>query len=76
MCIKEFVDYIDSLPIKQDYIVKLCYGYSKDDMEECNVLLCLDGDLNYYWLNDWYEGQEFVEVKGFIPIQDVDFSNV
>ena len=25
----------------------------------------------YYWLNDWYEGQEHVELIGFIPVDQI-----
>lgn len=33
-----------------------------------NELLLLDSDIKFYWENDWWEGEENVELIGFIPI--------
>lgn len=59
--------------IHQDYIVKLKYRYSFEERYTIeNQILEYDGSENeYVWLDDWNEGQDDVEVLGYIAVQDV-----
>lgn len=59
--------------IHQDYIVKLKYRYSFEERYTIeNQILEYDGSENeYIWLDDWNEGQDDVEVLGYIAVQDV-----
>lgn len=59
-------------------IVTLKYKY---DFEENytieNQILEYDAkDDTYVWLNDWYEGQTYVEVLGYIFLSDVNTANL
>lgn len=62
-----------STTIHQDYIVKLKYRYSFEEQYTIeNQILEYDGSENeYIWLDDWNEGQDDVEVLGYIAVQDV-----
>ena len=57
----------------QDYIIKLKYRYSFEEKYTIeNQILEYDGSENeYIWLDDWDEGQDDVEVLGYIAVQDV-----
>lgn len=59
--------------IHQDYIVKLKYRYSFEERYTIeNQILEYDGSEDeYVWLDDWDEGQDDVEVLGYIAVQDV-----
>ena len=59
--------------IHQDYIVKLKYRYSFEERYTIeNQILEYDGSKDeYVWLDDWNEGQDDVEVLGYIAVQDV-----
>ena len=59
--------------VHQDYIVKLKYKYSFEERYTIdNEILEYDGhEGEYMWLNDWNEGQDDVEVLGYIAVQDV-----
>lgn len=75
LCLDEFFDIIETMPCT-DYIVKLRYRYGwEKEWTVSNEILEYYADSkseNYIWLNDWFEGQQWVEIMGFMPIEDVD----
>ena len=38
-------------------------------------LYAADGGL-FTWLSDWWEGQKYVEVLGFLPVDELSFHNL
>ena len=74
MSIKEFFKYLETKDIETQ-IVYLRYKYSwEDDWIYSNQILEVDMsvDGSYIWNSDWNEGQEDVEVLGFIAVSDVE----
>lgn len=72
MSIKEFFKYLETKNIETQ-IVYLRYKYSwEDDWIYSNQILEVDIDGSYIWNSDWNEGQEDVEVLGFIAVSDVE----
>lgn len=66
----EFGKWLDNLKYKRDMIVLIKMKYSSESKYTyTNELLMFDGD--YYWENDWDEGQQDVEFLGAIPVGDV-----
>lgn len=67
----------------EPYIVTLKYKY---DFEENytieNQYLDIDFDIKqniaypYVWLNDWYEGQQDIQVIGYIKLSEVKTINI
>ena len=70
--LNEFFEMIENE--QENYIVRLGYKYCwEEDFTVSNELLEWEYDTrDYVWLNDWYEGQDFVYVIGFIKVSDVD----
>lgn len=69
-----FEDWLKTQPV-EDKIVYLRYKYAHEEtwtyskeILEVNMY----ADNFYVWENDWYEGQQEVEILGCIPIDDVD----
>lgn len=54
--------------LNNDLIVRLKF---KNGNEFNELLLKEDGE--YYWLNDWYEGQESVMLLYVIPLNDLTY---
>lgn len=75
LTLDEFFDIIKTMP-STDYIVKLRYRYDYEkEWTVTNEILEYYADSkseNYIWLNDWFEGQQWVEIMGFIPVEDVE----
>ena len=80
LSLDEFFDLIVTMPC-QDYIVKIRYKYDwEKDWTVENQLLEYYPNQNsnvpihydYCWLNDWFEGQQWVEVMGFMPFDEVE----
>ena len=74
MSIKDFFKYLETKDI-EDQIVYLRYKYSwEDDWTYSNQILEVDMSVDgfYIWNSDWNEGQEDVEVLGFIAVSDVE----
>lgn len=74
MSIKEFFKYLETKDIETQ-IVYLRYKYSwEDDWIYSNQILKVDMSVDgfYIWSSDWNEGQEDVEVLGFIAVSDVE----
>ena len=73
MTIEEFYNWLSKQTI-EDRLVHIRYKYSWEDYwiqsnEYLQVDLDIDG--NYIWLNDWYEGQDNVEILGCIGVDDI-----
>lgn len=74
MTLKELFKIINDRTYKPAYyLVHLRERYSWDkDWTEYNVLLAWDWDMcGYVWDWDFNEGQEFVEVLGFIDTDEI-----
>ena len=74
MSLKEFFKYLQELDTVEDRLVYIRYKYACDDSwTYSNEVLAVDFNVegNYFWFNDWNEGQEDVEVLGCIPINDI-----
>lgn len=66
----DFGKWLDNLTYKRNMIVLIKMKYSSEsEYTYTNELLMFDGD--YYWENDWDEGQQDVEFLGAIPVDDV-----
>ena len=70
-------DFLDSLP-RKDCIIKIRCKYACETRWEIlNELVCYyesyDGMRDVWeWQYDWFEGQDDVEILGYIPIDSVD----
>lgn len=70
-------DFLDSLP-HEDCIIKIRCKYACETRwETLNELVCYydsyDGMHNVWeWQYDWFEGQDDVEILGYIPVNSVD----
>ena len=71
MPIDIFENIIPKLDIGYHYIFRIHLKYKHEkDIRDINVLLLSEeGELS--WLNDWYEGEEYVHVVGYIKVDDV-----
>ena len=55
-----------------EYIVRLKYKYDwETEYTYSNELILDNGRGDWYWQNDWDEGQTDVEVVGFMAVDDV-----
>ena len=72
MNMDKFIELLKHLPIS-DKIVRIRYKWSAgDDWMYDNEFLCYNGNMDCYeWENDWDEGQEYVEVVGFLALDQV-----
>ena len=73
MTLENFFDSLNTQDV-EDKIVYMRYKYSwEDSWTYSNEVLIVDLDVEgcYVWLNDWYEGQKNVEVLGCISISDI-----
>lgn len=60
--------------VRQDYIVAIrMRHFEHSEWEYTNELLTLNEDDPFYfiWDNDWWEGEKFVEILGYISIDDI-----
>lgn len=73
MSLDKFIELLKGLPIS-DKVVRLRYKwFAGDEWQYENELLCYNGNIDdYEWENDWDEGQEFVEVVGFLALDQVN----
>ena len=60
-----------------DYVVNRIDNYYSDyivtlalDGRITNELLLLNGNCEFEWYNDWYEGERVVQVIDFFPVED------
>lgn len=69
--ISDFIgDFLYSLP-NEDCIVSVAYKYSFEDSWDISNELALYEDFGHTWLNDWWEGQQDIEFRGYIPVRSV-----
>ena len=69
-----FSKWLETQPV-EDKIVSIRYKYLHEkEWTQSNEVLEVDmsADGYYVWLNDWYEGQEDVEILGCIPVSDIN----
>lgn len=76
MTLEKFFEVLDKLP-REDYIVRMAAWYDHDPKphqgELFNEILEYDGNEDQYvWLNDWYEGQQNINVIGFVAVSDIN----
>lgn len=72
---EDFNDYLKTLDVIEDQLVYMRYKYSwETDWTYSKEILIVDtNESEYYvWLNDWFEGQENIEILGCIPISEID----
>lgn len=75
MSTEDFSNYLKTLEVIEDQLVYMRYKYScETDWTYANEILMVDTDAPDYfvWLNDWFEGQENIEILGCIPITEID----
>ena len=75
MHIDDFMEMIRKKEIREDLIVRLAYKYEPtDEYTISNEVLSWEFDLDgYVWLNDWWEGEEYVGVIAYTKVDDVTF---
>ena len=74
MSIQEFNQWLDNQDLICDKLVYLRQRYNFErGWEHSHELLLVDMEQpnNYYWENDWNEGQQNVEILGCINICDI-----
>ena len=73
MTINEMFDELEN-KMRDTYIVtlKFKYDFEKNYTIENQILEYDSVDDSYAWLNDWFEGQTYVEVLGYMILGDVD----
>lgn len=68
----DFEDYILSYMLGnklEEAYVSLRYGYTKEETEKQDFeiqVCCIVPFYELQWWNDWWEGQEFIELQGII----------
>lgn len=75
MSTEDFSNYLKTLRIVEDQLVYMRYKYSwETDWTYANEILMVDTNVpdDYVWLNDWFEGQQDIEILGCIPINEID----
>ena len=75
MKIDDFLKLLYKLPV-DDYVIRLKLKYDHEkDYQYTNELLIYDGSdyegSIYHWDNDWDEGQQDVEVIGYISVSEI-----
>ena len=72
---EDFNNYLETLDIIENQLVYMRYKYSwETNWTYAKELLLVDTDEpdDYVWLNDWFEGQQDIEILGCIPISEID----
>lgn len=71
--VDELIDKLNNNYYKTDYVVRIRRKYNHDPRwTDTNELLLWDFSAGHYsWLNDWHEGEETVEVIGYIAVEDI-----
>lgn len=58
-----------------DMIVTIAMRYENEkSYTNETTLLEWDGD-SFVWVDDWWEGQQFVKLLGFMPVQSIELHN-
>lgn len=78
MTLEEFFYKLEKLDYYEDVIVEIAYKYDwENEYTIENQYLEYDGNVgDWVWLHDWDEGQQNVEVLGYIRMQDVDIPKI
>ena len=74
MTLKEFETHLYNLQCTDDLLVNLRYKYECETEWTYSKELLLYNVMAvgiYEWNNDWWEGQENVEILGYIPISKI-----
>ena len=74
MTVEQFEEKVfEGLPIVSYYIVRLRYKYSwENSYTISNEIYYFDGNEGCWcWFNDWNEGQDIVEVVGYVADEDI-----
>ena len=76
MKLDDFFKFLYKLPV-DDYVVRLKLKYDHEkDYQYTNELLIYDGSdyegSIYHWDNDWDEGQQDVDVIGYISVSEIE----
>lgn len=54
------------------YVCEIFMHYDHERIAQCErTVLCIDVDGNATWLNDWYEGQEHIELHKCVDINNL-----
>lgn len=57
---------------RTNFIVLLDYKYESDDpWYTSNELLTIDAEGKMIWESDWWEGERWIRLRGFTPIDDM-----
>lgn len=74
MSIEDFNNYLKTLEVIEDQLVYMRYKYSRETnwTYSKEILIVDDVPDDYAWLDDWFEGQEDIEILGCIPINEID----
>ena len=60
-----------------DFLVTIKYWYDVEKKPTINTeILEYDGYRGFEWVNDWWEGQQNVELLGFMPVSELKFENI
>ena len=54
------------------YLVQLGIAYHNDKMDDITEVLTVDEHGRLVWLNDWWEGQDYIVIFGFAPVDEID----
>lgn len=69
-------DYVFSVGVTNDFIVKLAVGENAKTANHINEV-AYRYDNNIVFLNDWWEGEPYVAVLGILPVTDAtDFDDI
>lgn len=79
--VDKFIDafiYKDNCITSSAYLVSMSYYYDfevNDPRRVENELILLDDDFNWYWFNDWDEGQQNVIIYAVYGIDELDLQD-
>lgn len=60
-----------------DFIVKIAVGHDPNNLIIENQLFLFESiDEGFVWQNDWYEGEEYVLLYGFTPVDFVEIDRM
>ena len=61
----------DKLRLGEDYIVKIKCRYNATGEEYISNEILLSDDEGFEWVNDWWEGQDYIECMGYINVNNI-----
>ena len=69
--IEKIDKYVSELPAGT-YVCQLFMHYDHEHITQCvRTILCIDIEGNATWLDDWYEGQQYIELDKCIEINNL-----